>query len=376
MKWFLFLVSFVTLLAVFYFYPRGSEVKEVDPDKPWLALESAPESNEEKESRADDPRSVEDRILQKDYCAASDYFRYGRHASELAGFLRKALPPREDERRDLNVSTPPILAAQFAPSRDEAISKLRRQPGADTKLLLGMFQAGLAGNFQGAPLADSVHEALISLDEAEDLNPTNSLVPIMRAMVMQKEGASLEGIATFLKEELPKREKMDSPLSSARLDYLGMVSRDPLLFAAATPTFKHLEDSQLQPLAAFLGKLGEKDPAMARHVVRVADQWQKSELEKLSPDLPDRFEQLSSVELAAKLARDSWSRAYPGQPLPERFEEKFMAQLSAKHRDRNPIEERLYFGAQREESCGVKWREAIDADYEMVRDRLRKRGAR
>lgn len=366
MKWLVFIFALASLLAALYFLPEKSSTQEMDPNKPWMALEPTPESSEEKEARAEDPRSVDDRMLQKDYCAASDYFRFGRHPEALASFLKKALSAGE-ERRDLGASSQAILAAQFAVSRDEAISKLKSQPGADAKMLLGMYQARFAGDRQ---------DALVSLDEAEDLSPTNSMVPVYRAMVMRMQGTSLAGVATFLKEELPKRKMMESPLSRAQLDYRYLVSRDSLRFAAAGPTFQYMQDPQLKNISALLTEVASVDQQSAVLVVQAASQWQKGELEKLAPDQPDLYGQLDTVELAAELGRNAWALAYPGKPLPDMFDKRLVEELTAKHRDRNPIETKLYYGSKREESCGTKWQEAVEADYEMVRDRLRKRSVR
>jgi len=374
MKW-LFPIAALLLIGVF-FYSRKPAEEGPDPNKPWLSLAPAPASSEEKEAKAEDPRSLDDLILQKDYCAASEYFRFGRRASELKAFPKKIWPERYEDRRELRSDTLPILEAQFAGSRQEAIAKLKGRHGADMKLLLGMLQAGLAGNFRDSPTSHDLLEALVSLDEAEDLYPNNSLVPIYRAMLMKKQGASMDGIAKFLREELPKRPDLNSPLSGARFDYLALVSRDPHLFAAAAPTFQLLEDSRYAEVESFLAEASAQDPAVARLVVSVADQWQKSELEKLAPGIPDQFNQLGSLALAARIGASAFAKAYPGVQVPDRFEERQAAQQASRHRDRNPIEARLYFGEKREASCGRKWQEAVEADFEMVRDRLRKRAVR
>lgn len=365
------------LLLVFaglYFTAGPAKVEEVDPNAPWAAPVKATDPSEEKLAGHGDPRKISDIVLQKDYCAAGEYFNHGKNAGKLPGLLEQML--EGEAGKAISPDDKLILQALLTRDLDSAIQKLRKASTWQGKMVLSMLLAGTIDpfhSFHGTERTrEQLQEALVAIDQAEDLNWENGWVPVYRYLVMRKRDGDGPGLHQFLKDELAKRSRLENPFTSAKVAFGRLRAQDPLYFAATLWPAQKLLAGTVSDGMRTLEQAAEKDPEAARISLRLTESWHRSTIalanEGFSDPVVGPLDTGDALHLGAKL----WKTAHPNQPLPDRFRE-LPAEVHRRMSDRNPSEADQFGWVNGYlKPCGPKWKEAIDNDTELLRDRLRK----
>ena len=373
MKWIFGIVGIGALvMGYLYFLAEPPVVKEVDPEKPWAAEsvgEPAPAN-----ALPPDPRKLDDIFLQKDYCGARDYFNEGRNRDKFPAFLKQLF--ESEAGKAIPADDKLILDALFDRDLASAISKLKKGRTWQAKLVLGLMYSGLLDsshhlNGKRIPRTDDqLRESLVAFDEAEDLNGENGFIPLYRYLVMSARDGKGPGLNQFLNDEISKRRRMESPFRESNIAFARLRAQDPLFFAATLwPEMMVLPGTLLEGTAA-LKEVADTDAEARKHALRLSEGWHRDSArlvnEGFSDPIVSRWEASESLSIAQKM----WKAEYPRQALPDRLRETPEAILN-RMEDRNP-RETMAQGWLLRKPCGPKWKEAVDNDTELLRDRLRK----
>lgn len=377
MKW---LYGILALLAIifagFFFFAEAPKDTTIDPDHPWQhKAAEAVEDTQKSEAQAD-PRKVEDVILQKDYCGAWKFFEGGKNQKQISRFLDLML--EGETGKNIPADDKLILQALFSRDMDYAVKKLRDAKGWQGKMILGML---LSGTIDGHPLnslprsKDQLQDALLALDQAEDLNWDNGWIPVYRYLAMKAKDGDGSGLNQFLFDEVSRRKTMESPFDSVNVSFGRLRAENPVVFATSMPLGER----------GFLGNAGSvmngdlrftlaatKDPRLAKAGLPMVEQWHRTRMALVNEGFSDPVLNILDAAGAASMAQTFWQQAHPGEPLPDRYRES-SEDLMQRMKDRNPSEVNEYLvHGHREPECGPKWQEAVDNDYALLRDRLQK----
>lgn len=372
MKWIFGILAIGGLvLGYLYFFAEPPVVKEVDPEKPWASQAPAEQSSAAGSPQAD-PRKVEDVILQKDYCGARGYFDGGRNRARQSSFLKLLF--ESEAGKGVPADDKLILEALFERDLADAIGKLKKGKTWQARMILGLMYSGLLDDYH--PLSgeriprtqDQLREALIAFDEAEDLNGENGLIPLYRYQVMAMKDGKGPGLTQFLNDELSKRRAMENPFRSSSISFARMRAQDPLFFLATRWHVEALLPFTLNKAMEPFDVVAKSDREAKSNALRLAESWHRQSMQLVNEGFPEPLSSANEAIRSMHVAKQMWSELHPQQPVPDRFNVT-ADNIFNRIEDRNPSEAPAAFN---KDPCGPKWKEAVDNDTELLRDRLRK----
>lgn len=374
MKWLYGTLALLAIILVgFWLFAETPKDIAIDPNHPWQHKAAEAVEETQKDEAKADPRKVDDVILQKDYCAAGQYFTGGRNQKHVAHFLDlmlegeagKTIPP--DDKL--------ILQALLSKDFDYSVKKLKEAKSWQGKMILGMVLSGTVFHphpFRGRQATqEELQEALLALDQAEDMNWDNGFIPLYRYLVMKKKDGDGPGLKQFLKDELSRRKNMENPFGASLVSFARLRAQDPMFYSLSLWQERILSGSVVDATDE-LEHAAMSDPELARSTLRLADTWQRKSLPMVNEGYGHPFVPFLDPEISTALGAELWPKVYPNQPIPDRYRDP-PEHISRRMRDRNPSETDEFgwltgYGKE----CGPKWKEAVDNDYALLRDRLQK----
>ena len=271
------LTALALVFAGLYFFAGPAKVEEVDPSAPWAHRASEAEADAAKPEHQADPRKIEDVILQKDYCAAGQYFEGGKNKKQVARALE--LMFQGEAGKTIAPDDRLILEALLSNDFHDAVRKLRNAKNWQGRMILAMILSGTIDHSRNLvasqPTREQLQEALVAIDQAEDLNWENGWIPVYRYLIMKKRDGDGPGLRQFLHEELAKRSKMQNPFGPALIAFARLRSQDPLFYAST----QWLEIGKLPSSVSegyqALDEQAGKDTELAKTSLRLVNAWHR-----------------------------------------------------------------------------------------------------